>query len=405
MATQIENEEQVIDSDEEWLASLSPEDRAQVEYERAEQIKQFLAEQEDVPPNAFTAMLVPPVSHSFTRFRLYREDELDRFPDVEWFPGLEGIVPKRELLGLWGEGDSYKSFVAIDWACWLASIGLDVLYIAAEGGSGIRQRILAWKQHYNVEELPHLHVMPEPVKMHEPADVALFVAAVETQLAGVRPILVVVDTLARNFVGGNENSAQDLGLFVEGAEQIRRRFGCTVVVVHHSTKDGTSERGGESLRNASFAMYRFERKSAGSVEVACERMKDAEPPKPVLVRPVLVDLGEGKSSLVAGWPYGADLTAPLNVLAIENEHTRKMEMDQAITAYLAHERELGRPNCSARQVAKNVDGRDSTVIERLKALSLEDFSPVQVEKDVLADGSPGKGLRYFYELRTPPDPD
>jgi hypothetical protein len=46
--------------------------------------------------------------------------EQQRFPRVEWFPGLEGVLPMRELVGFYGPGDSYKSFTAQDWACHIA---------------------------------------------------------------------------------------------------------------------------------------------------------------------------------------------------------------------------------------------------------------------------------------------
>jgi hypothetical protein len=41
---------------------------------------------------------------------------------------------------IYGPGDTYKSFVALDWACHLATEGKLVLYIAAAGASGIRAR-------------------------------------------------------------------------------------------------------------------------------------------------------------------------------------------------------------------------------------------------------------------------
>jgi hypothetical protein len=357
---------------------------------------------------------VPPAPFDH-RFVLWRESELGQFPPVEWFDGLTGVLPKHELVGLWGPGDSYKSFVALDWACHVASLGLPVLYIAAEGASGIQARIAAWKQHHEVAELLTLRIMPAPVRMHDPKDVEAFLDAVGAQLgAAAYGGLVVVDTLARNFVGGDENSAKDLGLFVEGAEKIRRACSCAVLVVHHSTKDGSSERGGESLRNASFAMYRFSRTGLHSAVVTCERMKEAEPPRPVKLKPTVVNIAETvgdvltygcASSLVAGWPYGENLAQTDDLFTTESDLARQAEIDRDIVAYLAHERELQRPNCSVRQVVKNVRGTDTLVAARVKALSLEDYSPVQVEKDTLADGSPGKGLRYFYELRTPPDPE
>jgi hypothetical protein len=50
-----------------------------------------------------------------------------------------------------------------------------------------------------------------------------------------------------------------MGLFVEGCEFIRKELGPTVLVIHHTTKDGKTERGTESLRNATFAMFEAER--------------------------------------------------------------------------------------------------------------------------------------------------
>jgi RecA-family ATPase len=67
--------------------------------------------------------------------------------------------------------------------------------------------------------------LPSNVSLHQPPSVEVFLDAMSEQLKGGRPGLVVVDTLQRNFVGGNENSAQDLGLFVDGCEKIRREFG------------------------------------------------------------------------------------------------------------------------------------------------------------------------------------
>lgn len=324
------------------------------------------------------------------RFRLYSAEELGQFPRVEWQPGLEGVLPKRELVGLYGPGDSYKSFVAVDWSCHLASAGHEALYIAAEGASGIQGRIEAWKIHHSVVSLHRLKVMPTSLRMQEPRDVLEFVAAIKSQLGADPPAIVVIDTLARNFVGGNENSAQDLGLFVEGAETIRSAFNCTVLVVHHSTKDGSSERGGESLRNASFAMYRFERgKDRLNVTVTCERMKDAEPPRPVVIRPEVVQLADDdRTSLVTRWPYGTDLTPPTFDVTDGKEARRRQEMVAEIEQYLKLHGSGG-DRCSQTQVKKNVHGREATIISLLKELSLDLFSPVQVEKD-------GKTVSYYF---------
>ena len=246
-----------------------------------------------------------PLPPEFERYRLFNESNLGEWPPVDWL--IRGYLAIGELTVLYGKPDTYKSFVALDWACYLAHTGILVVYIVAEGASGIKARIAAWKKRHGVSDLLNLMLMPSTVSLQKPESVETFIGAMREQLDNRDPGLVVVDTLARNFVGGNENSSQDMGMFVEGLERIRREFLTAVLVLHHSTKDGKSERGTESLRAASFAMFELERVNQHQVKMKCDRMKDAEPPGEVAIRPNRVDLpelGEGISSLVADWPYG-----------------------------------------------------------------------------------------------------
>lgn len=243
------------------------------------------------------------------RYRLYTVEQLDGWPPVSWL--ISGYLAVGEFTVVYGKGDTYKSFVALDWACWLANQGHSVVYIVAEGASGIRARIAAWMKHHDVDELPDLFLMPTNVNLHEADAVETWLDAMREQLGERQPVLVVVDTLARNFVGGSESDPKDMGLFVEGVERIRRELETAVVVLHHTTKEGNTERGTESLRNASFAMFKFHRLNQSmTVRVTCDRMKDAEPPGAVTIRPTKVELPElteeGKelvTSLVARWQY------------------------------------------------------------------------------------------------------
>jgi AAA domain len=266
--------------------------------------------------------VVEAVTAERPRFRLYSAEELDTFPPVEFEYELDGYLARGELTGFYGPGGSKKSFVAQAWASHLANAGLTVLYVAAEGASGLQDRFAAWKQDYSnttgfASHLDTLMVMPAPIRMQDGKDVAAFIEAVEAQLGEYRPVLVVIDTLGRNFVGGDENSAKDMGLFVEGAEQIRRKWSTAVIVIHHTTKDGSSERGSQALRNASFAMFKFS-SSGPSVTVECDRMKDAPEPRPVHMRMELVEFPSGeeaRSSLVAPWPFGEQAVSMVDLAA------------------------------------------------------------------------------------------
>lgn len=51
--------------------------------------------------------------------------------------------------------------------------------------------------------------------------------------------MIILDTLARCFGGNDENDARDMGAFIRGCDELKRRTGATVLVVHHSGKDET----------------------------------------------------------------------------------------------------------------------------------------------------------------------
>ncbi|HEX4189227.1 MAG TPA: AAA family ATPase [Solirubrobacteraceae bacterium] len=240
------------------------------------------------------------------RYRLYTVDELGEFEPVSWL--IDEHLAVGELTGLYGKGGTYKSFLALDWSCLLAHEGATVVYIVAEGASGMRARIEAWKRAHNVGNLPSLWLMPSNVKLHGEEYVTAWIEAMRTQLGSNAPDLVVVDTLARNFVGGSENNPQEMGLFVDGCERIRQAFATALLILHHTTKEGDSERGTESLRNASFAMFKMTQTggSGRAVKLECDRMKDAEQPEARILHPKkyeLPELGEDISSLVSGWSH------------------------------------------------------------------------------------------------------
>lgn len=218
------------------------------------------------------------------RFRFYDLQQLATIPPTRWL--IKDKLAAGELTGLYGKGDSYKSFIALDWAMTLAAAGQTVVYIVAEGASGIRARTEAWKKTRGIEgDLPGMFFMPSNVNLHLPGAADEWVEACQLQLGDRKPSLVVIDTLARNFVGGSENDAKDMGQFVEGCERIRVGLGAAVVVIHHTDKEGKSERGTESLRNASFAMFKVTKLGGGAnggwaAKVECDRIKEAVPPEP-----------------------------------------------------------------------------------------------------------------------------
>lgn len=215
--------------------------------------------------------------------RLYSMSELIRLPPPGWL--VQDTLPSGGLIGLYGPSGQYKSFVAMDMAMSVATgtpwhgkaVQQDsVLYVAAEGGTGIGIRAHAWAQERHVSPA-HADIMflieSLPVSADNDNMNALFGRLnneVQTQ-----PGLIIIDTLARCF-DGNENEQEDMGLFVGGVDRLRREFNATVIVVHHTRLDADRERGSTAFRGASDAMIRVKKTRDYEFEVSCDKQKDAE---------------------------------------------------------------------------------------------------------------------------------
>src|SRR5690606_14132992 len=101
----------------------------------------------------------------------------------------------------------------------------------------------AWQVH-NGRKAHNLTLIPEPVQLATEED--LYAVTALSQKTGAE--LIVLDTQARVSVGLEENSAKEMGQFIEYAEQLRRDTKACVLVVHHTTKNGETERGSGAIR-------------------------------------------------------------------------------------------------------------------------------------------------------------
>lgn len=196
-------------------------------------------------------------------------------------PLVPGLLDRNSLSVIYGIPGAGKTFVALDLALRIASgkrwhknrTGTygNVLYIAAEGAHGLPQRIDAWKETAGVPHDPdRFSVLPEPVNLLSPSDVAQLKLHVED----TQPVLLIVDTLARCLLGGDENSAKDMGQAVEALEQLRRASGACVLAIHHSGKDRSAgARGSSALLGAATTMLEVTQDSS-VISIRQEKQKD-----------------------------------------------------------------------------------------------------------------------------------
>jgi hypothetical protein len=194
--------------------------------------------------------------------------------DPIWFREAEPNLARRdivrELLGtgtlssVYGGSGCGKTFFVLDLALAVAR-GVDwcgrsvmrgvVLYAAGEGHQSVLARLAAYRRHHFGEERPSIPfaTIPQSINLLDPAvhvdAVTALVKSAESEWE-LPAAIIVIDTLARSMVGGDENAAEDMGAAIRSADLLRERTGAHVLLVHHTGKADNGARGHSSLRAA-----------------------------------------------------------------------------------------------------------------------------------------------------------
>ena len=177
---------------------------------------------------------------------------------VQWL--IEGLLPAKAFAALFGKPGTYKSFVA-QYISAMIGTGREVfgrpsrlghvIYIAGEGGAGLKRRRDALIHRHDLGDDPvQVHFLRSQLNLRSTDQdlIALIQAIHETK---IKPDLIVVDTLARAFAGGNENAPEDMGAFISIIGAMQEALNTAVLIVHHSGKDeARGLRGHSSLLGA-----------------------------------------------------------------------------------------------------------------------------------------------------------
>ncbi|MGD9126057.1 MAG: helicase RepA family protein [Planctomycetia bacterium] len=223
-----------------------------------------------------------------------------RAGDIEIKPPqwlLRGMIEQDSFAMIFGEPGAGKSFVAIDWSCRIAT-GMPwrghhvkqgaVYYLAGEGQSGIGRRFQAWALHNGVNIKDKDVFVVQAISATNEIDQRRLHKMV--RLRKREPTMIVIDTLARNFGEGDENSTQDMSRFVAACDAIRNKYQCTLLVVHHSGhSDKGRARGAIALKAALDAEYQLVKKGKDLL-LTSTKMKDAEIPAPLAMELDSIDL-------------------------------------------------------------------------------------------------------------------
>ena len=318
-------------------------------------------------------------------------DLITNIPEPEWI--IEDIMEKDSVIDIYGAPKSGKSFVAIDMAL-CSSLGIPwhthkteqtpIIYLAGEGQRGIARRVQAWEHYYGHNLLDaQMFVSDRGVRFLDEKDHQNLIDHIHQVADEFGDIgCLYVDTLARNFGAGNENSTEDMNKFIERVDHLKSEFSCCIALIHHTGHSSSGRARGSSVLpaavDAEFAVKRP--KDEGEemrVEFTQTLIKDGKPMNPKFFKFREIDLINYPgmtSGVLVKTEYDdfkeKDFKIDETIIAIAEIQAEKAEADNVdpISIWVTQ----------TDVIRKQQDLKESTVKQRLKRL--KDDNKIYYEK-------------------------
>lgn len=183
-------------------------------------------------------------------------DDCDAAPATEWL--LQNVWLQGSILNLYGDSNTGKTWIAVDIACRIATNmkwsgqavnrkGGKVIYVAAESPTSVKTRVADWAALNNAKDAlrDDLRILQDAVDLLDPLSVKSFI----NDFRDEKVECVIIDTLACSTGSGeNENNNSEMAKVVANIKLIRDELDCSVMVLHHPTKAGGTERGGGAYK-------------------------------------------------------------------------------------------------------------------------------------------------------------
>ena len=189
-------------------------------------------------------------------FEMLSLEQLFKRPPKEWL--VDHLFGAGDIGMIYGPPGCGKTFVVIDMMMSM-SFGtkccdnygvtrpLRVWYFAGEGGGGLPDRFLAAAKHHGADGVNGLRICEKVPQLLTDGDVKNLIQEVSDS-GDLPPEVVVVDTLHSASYGAEENSSKDMGNVLGNVKKLVEAWGCAAIIVHHTNKGGTAERGSSALR-------------------------------------------------------------------------------------------------------------------------------------------------------------
>lgn len=222
--------------------------------------------------------------------------DLLNLPPKEWI--VDQFFGLGDLGMIYGPPGCGKTFIVIDLivhmctaAQWAGRFNvnrpLNVAYCAGEGVSALPSRFVSALKYHEVSNLTNFTFFKsvpqffnkDPSESETILNFILEWKKRQHMKEAEALDVLVIDTLHTAIAGADENSSQDMGLVLQACRLAAQQLGCTVLLVHHTNKDGETERGSSSLRGAMDFMVKIKKPEKGKgndATMICEKLKDGE---------------------------------------------------------------------------------------------------------------------------------
>lgn len=330
------------------------------------------------------ACLTAPATESQAkRFVLIPKSQILAAKPTEWL--IEDVLPVGSFASVVAPPDGYKSFLAVDWSLSVANGKPwhgrkvrqgSVVYIAAEGYSGLGKRIAGWdKMNGGAADAPFLAINGA-VDLPEDRDLDDLMDSLGDMPEP--PALIVIDTLIRSFGSRDENSSKDMSAFVRACDRLKAKTGATILVIHHTGKDvERGARGSNALLGGVDVMIAIKRRGKSCLTLINRppigKQKDAEPFDDInlITRTVEIGTVNGKpiTTLVLELDTnpmadGGDPEVP------SSDRDRPSPNDAKVLAFLTRAQSLGTPKMGLTSIAAGT-GINKGTIHRVLARMVE----------------------------------
>ena len=356
-----------------------------------------------------TLVAVSETPEASDSFKLYTLDELADLKPPAFM--IEGVLVENGLSLFWAGSDNYKTFVAIDIGMHVATskewlgrkvAGGPVVYVAAEDESGVIMRMLGWRATKGRDfAKPDITVMRDGMTLVGP-DADKLIASIVRLPA--RPKLVIIDTVAATFGGGNEDKTNDMNAYVIAANKIRRATGAAVLVIHHTGRNTEQERGNVSLRAGCDTIFTVKRVgTSGKIKLINKppkgKQKNAPPFEDIELRMqqmAFVHQGEERTTLIVMPEDGAPAAGePLEDDELEDPAPRLGQIEKSILSALEKAARSDRKHLGFISLHATAGGDKGSFGRALRKLIQK-----QLVSETLDDADPTKTRKNY--AREPP---